>query len=414
MYRKLIMTILIFLFIYSPPVLPTNTLYLVASVCYILIIIFYRKEIITLLKIKSIFLFLTTIFFAWLFGIIIIAFTSKDFAQLNQIISIIILVVPTVSLITFLFYNYRFNVEEVLKIILNAAFIQALISIGMFLFPELRQWFFNSFYENIITDNYLSALYQDRGYGYSQSLLFAMPVTQGFLATVAFLLFIKKSPFYFIYIPFLLFSATINARTGLMVFFIGCIVILVLNISKLRLTSFVKILLFIILLSFLTPLSFSVIGSQSKFMKGWVASAFKETIDFLNGNQTGYYEAANNMLFFPENEKLFTGIGENYYTYTYIGGMRSDIGYVNDLFLGGIFFVILLYGSIIFLMISSIRKREFYLQNLILLMIITTFIVNIKGFAFRQNVFMNLFFLLLFIIVYYGFKSKAEEQRYFI
>ncbi len=144
--------------------------------------------------------------------------------------------------------------------------------------------------------------------------------------------------------------------------------------------------------------SFIYIDSTSDFFGEWVRNGYYETKNMLLGNSTGYYSAAGQMMFFPEGSKLITGSGTHHFTQPY-QGITSDIGYINDLFLGGIFYVTLLYLSILMYFISGIKKNGWISFYLGILMLATMILANIKGFGFRVNEFTNLFILISTVLV---------------
>jgi hypothetical protein len=280
----------------------------------------------------------------------------------------------------------------------------------MFFNPEIKNFILNNYYQSYLINDTMTFWSQYRLNGISQGLMFAMPVVQGFMAVIAFLLYIKRNVIYVLYIPFLLFSAMINARTGLLVFFVGVLIIFILNFKWSKYKMFFKIILFILILVTLASPLMIFISSQSNYVADWIIESVNETILFLQGDNTGYYDAAGSMFFLPEINELFVGTGQTFLEKKYINS-GSDIGYVNDLFLGGIIFVILYYSSFITLLISGRIRGNWMHQTIIFLMVITMFMVNIKGFAFHQNDFVNLFILISVVLLYYKINNETSPNE---
>ena len=134
---------------------------------------------------------------------------------------------------------------------------------------------------------------------------------------------------------------------------------------------------------------------------------FKSIIDyFLYGtlNQPGLNTAANlfsqRFWIIPNklNEIVFgtghTVFGNNFY-------IQSDVGYINDIWLCGIFGMVILYGSFTYLFVKSmyVCKKSIY-KYLIIGMFFSLIIFQIKGRAFMYSVGTAVMLIILICIVY--------------
>ncbi len=121
----------------------------------------------------------------------------------------------------------------------------------------------------------------------------------------------------------------------------------------------------------------------------WIWKGVTETILFFGGNSTGFYEDISQMVIFPQNDELLFGTGSIIF---YNELIRSDIGYINDLFLGGILFIIIYYGNILLYTWKSYSK----FNNKILGLICVLFLLvsNLKGLAFHRGELLRVFLLI--------------------
>ena len=98
-------------------------------------------------------------------------------------------------------------------------------------------------------------------------------------------------------------------------------------------------------------------------------------------------------LFFPEGIGLLFGTGSRVFGNLTQGVVSSDIGFVNDIFMGGIIYIFILYGAYYMLIASSISKK----QNLLkIILVIALLVANWKGELFKNStIIIGLFFILL-------------------
>lgn len=398
MGKEILYTILIFIYIYMPPLFSVEILYILAPLSWALLILRYYKELKNIIFTKQVFLFILGLFISILLLSITNLFTTKQFYNANQILTIILNSLPCAIIITILLIKEKYDIYNFFRLLLNASLIQGIFAMIMFFYPDFKQLILKLFYSSYLDHYSLSYWSQYRINGLARNLMFATPIVQGFLAAIAIWLTVKKSIKFILYAPIILFSAVINARTGLVVFVICLFIILISNTRINKILPNIKIILLIIILLPISRILFYTIESTSPFIAEWIKGAIMETESLIKGEKLGYYEAASEMVFFPSIYEFFVGTGRHYFGSKYIN-LTTDIGYVNDLFLGGIFFAIILYSSFFYLFISTWRKNNQINFTLIILMIVTMLLANIKGFAFRQNEFVNLFIIISLVLI---------------
>lgn len=402
--KYFLLYIFIFLFIYNPPLFSVGMYHILAFISYMLVLIKYRSEAIHLFKTARIIIFVVGVLLSLLFVSITLIFTTRDFNTIKGVLLLIIETIPCVLFIMILFNKYNYNLTSIFKIILNVSLAQSLISLGTFIIPALRNIILNKFYfEQYVVGPYAN-LTINRIYGLSEGLTYSMPVVQGFMACVAFVFALKISLRYLFYIPALLISAAINARTGLIVFAIGLSIIILINAKWKERYNYIKLIGSLFLLLQIIPIMLGFIELGSEVTSDWIKIAYNETISLLQGNKEGYYSDVNTMFFLPEMNEILYGSGKEFFGGRY--NRASDIGYVNDLFLGGIIYSLILYASFILYSLSGRIKNSWEHETIIWIIIGILLAVNIKGSAFRANNFTNLFILLSVALNYNKYKKK--------
>src|SRR5699024_10427956 len=147
------------------------------------------------------------------------------------------------------------------------------------------------------------------------------------------------------------FAAIINARTSLIIFMIGILSFLLFQNKK----YWTRILLFmtISLLVVLPVLNGPIVLNTSNQTFVWVINGFNEIVNFISGNSvdSGYfaYITERNVYELPKGLGLLFGTGNRTMGGANYLGVSSDVGYINDIWLGGILFSLIIYGLFVFI-----------------------------------------------------------------
>lgn len=392
------LVLFIFLYLYTPPLFSFNILHILSIISYFVILKRYRKEFITFLNTKQVRLFLLFYFFAILSLFCTILFTTKDFIKLYGYVIIPFEVLPTAFYICCVFFYKKEKKDSLFNLIIMASLIQSFLAIITFLNDDFKNLLFTNFYKDLV-DSYIltgrKSILGFRMYGFSVGFLLQMPVVQGLIASLCFYFAINKSFKYIIPIPFLLFSAIINARTSFIIFLINLFIILIFYFKGLNIKKFVTITLIVIFTIFAVFATLSFLENTDNELYNWFLMGINEVEHFLRGEKIGTFAVLNNMWHIP-NKNIFIGNG-----YDIFGGgyYSSDIGFINILFLGGISFSFFLYSSYVLFLFFSLKKNNLYLC----ILVISIFLCNIKGNVFIQSPITN--FLFLFVISNY-FEDK--------
>lgn len=288
--------------------------------------------------------------------------------------------------------------DGMVKFLLNLALIQGIICIFMIIIPELKNVALSLYYLGGEENIFISRM---RIYGISGDYTFFTPIYHGLLATIAAMYAVLKSNKFLIYIPFILTAIILNGRFGLGVFIIGTTFgyfwLFIKGKQQVRIINytvsfFILLGIVVFLLKIINPYTYD-----------WILSGIESTINFiLYGElQDNYKYLAGSHAYLPEGISLF--FGEGHRVFGEHGSSRgyspSDIGYVNDIFMGGIVYIFILYGSIILFVLSrscqNIKNQADYyiLKILPIIFIITLLLSNYKGETMRGG-------LILFAVIF--------------
>ena len=406
--RKLFLYFFIFVFIYQPVIYGIDNFIIYAFFLCIYIFIYIlskNKSFFKLFNKKVIVLYTLTIITSAIYFTCrtIIAGTSiTDFSSIRIVHGLM----PIVYLTSALIINYEMNQlklesKDKFKMILNVAIFQGLIALAMFIFPRLKVMVLNIYESAGGKDIYFVTDY--RIYGICNGdYTYALQIIHGILATMAivFAYYYKEKKYYFF--SMIILSVTfLNGRFGILIFIIEIIFfILTVLFSNKKNT---RIFGTIIMILFIFAIMYYII---SNFMPN-VVVIFKHAInDVFNYNEgqtdteTGrlveMHILPKNILF-GEGYRIFGKSGEKY------GEFRSsDVGYTNDLFMGGLIYSFLLYNSILILIKEILRQNEknSFQNKYIKIFILGIILANIKGEIFRSVTIQTFMILILTLLLF--------------
>ncbi len=205
-----------------------------------------------------------------------------------------------------------------------------------------------------------------------------------------------------------MFSAIINARTAVIVAVIGLGVFLLR--SKYPLTSKLLILVGLpIIVLAAVKWGLPWLDNNSHVTYKWIINGFNEINAFINGESMEHsyfnYVSDANRLTLPEGSGLIFGKG-----YQLLGNknvnISSDIGYVNDIWLGGIVYCAITYTIFLRYMISIIKSKNTNINFVGYYLLATFWILNIKGPIYKMN---GLTALLVVLFVFVSDPKKQHE-----
>ncbi|MGL5049541.1 MAG: hypothetical protein ACRC6E_02755 [Fusobacteriaceae bacterium] len=271
--------------------------------------------------------------------------------------------------------------KKLIILCIKVSFFQSIIGLFAFIFPSVQMFIIkNSLfikmtdYQKKIT---LEELAPKRLYGLSNGLTYSMPIFQGVISSIVlYYSEIKKK--YLLYFVLIFFTGVINARIGGIVFLVSFIIVIIKNSNRVRLIKKIKIIFRIILMIILILLIFSKGEKNSTFI--WINDSIEEVVKLLKGEKVGTFKVlfGKNFLKIPSGIDFYFGTGE-----TVFGKENgSDIGYVNDMWFGGIFYTVIIWLFFIHNFISlyfSKIKSDLSLKIMATIFFIVSIISHIKG-----------------------------------
>lgn len=344
MTRKIMSTILIFLLFYTPPIMGHRSLRILifVSLAYILINFKYVARFIS----NTRFLLQYAIWGAIIIYILIVGHASGNGANyLAGQVYWLISVVPTCIVVACLIQKEGLGIKGVLDCSLIAGFAQSIIAIIAFLSPSIKKLLISSMIQgHVFKEQTYTYELLYRLFGYSGGLTFGMPALQSFLAMLALFLTVNYKPKYFFYVPFLAFSAIINARTSFVVMII-CGVIIIFQRSNDNLKKAFRILVLVVLAIIVLVVSLPVLENIAPDTFNWISRGINELFLASRGNlDQGYfsYLTNSNKWIFPDGIGAIFGygirvMGNNKYN------SATDVGFVNDMWFGGLIYLVIAY-----------------------------------------------------------------------
>lgn len=423
-FKKIFLALYIFVIIYQPNLsylLKINSfvMYGLFTLVYLLRYICTKKRFFFKQYIKKeIFIFIVLTFFSSIYYIIRSAIAMKNFFDISEL-RIIQSFMPIMYLTSGLIVNYElnelhYNFSNKIKFILNIGLFQSFIVLSMYIFPILKE-IANSIYCSTGTScNYFIITYRIYGicngdYTYGFQLLHALLA----ITSVAYAYF-ENNKKYYIYSMLLLVPAISNGRFSIIVFVVS--LFLFFTLVMLKKQSFLKNLKFFMTIFLLFSVGITVVINYFPNVISIVNHAISDFNNYQEGISNTESSIFSEMFFFPSFTNMIFGMGYRVYgglSYKYEFYKLSDIGFVNDIFMGGIVYIMLIYNSYLILLSSVIKKHENYSLENILSKEILIFIIlaNIKGEFFRNIILQASVMLFIAILCNYKGVKKNEKSK---
>ncbi|MBW4803861.1 hypothetical protein [Loigolactobacillus coryniformis] len=397
--------ILTFICIYQPGVnnsaLLYYSFYITVSVIMFLVLLFKKgKDFTAIIFNKQYVLLFIGIFLASLY-FAMRALLGYQETRIFQNLLIIYQIIVVSMVIYILHESFDFKLVATFRFILNIGLIQAFFGGIMLVLPSLRQLALNLYYAGGPKNTFISGM---RIYGISSDYTFFTPIFHGILGIMALNLAIKFSLKYLFYIPPFLLIILLNGRTGLIVFLFGSMVSLLVYMVR-DIHYFVRSVALIIVSIIGFSLVIVIIQTWAPLTFQWLQGGLRDGMNFLNGNETGNFAALTNSLIFPKGIYFIFGMGFRLYggNALHLGYLSSDIGYVNDIFMGGIVYAAILYFVIFRFIFKNMALKGsniyFFERALNYSCIATLIIGNFKGEVMRSGLILLTTAMIKFIFI---------------
>lgn len=332
------------------------------------------------------------------------AMLSGNDPRVFQNVIIILNVISLVLWLEVLRKYFHFTKNDVLTWMLWMVVVQCFFALIMLASSGIRATILAKTATNIIDNQFV---YGERLYGISSDYTFFTPIYHSIMGLISVYMGMNFQKKYYMFLPFCVFIIVLNGRTGLITLALGFILILM----KRMVTSFVG--LFQVAIIVLVSVGFIFLGLE--FLQSiqpdtytWIVTGFEDTLALIfEGSKQGNYEQlTGSFLMFPSGLVYWIfGYGVRVYAgnKSNIWFGTSDIGYINDLFMGGITYMFILYSTIVSYLMSCNRKSGTIARSsmLFLAFLLVLVIANYKGEASRSG-------MVLTAIIFMGYLFSTE------
>lgn len=380
-------SILLFIAIFYPPFFnQINMMHIAGGIAWIYLLV-KRKQIKKVILVKRVlFVYASLILFS-LYILLQLKRFSNPLSSLSSYLFWMVDILPVGFATAYYLNSKNMTFRDLTITIIIAGLIESITSVAALLFPEVRQFFVSRLIAYGFPEN---MIFEGRTFGFGMNLTSSASYALAIIAVVIlyFAFFEKRS--YIWWFPLPAVAALANTRTTIVVLLIGLVLLLVHSIRyrKLSWKQMVWIVAGTTLIAVLLLFGLRIV-SNDLYIR--TTNGFIEIVEFITGsyknNPQNYFNFVEKSGFFelPSGIELVFGTG----AITNFGqnsNVASDIGYVNDIWKGGIVYLVLFYCFIIYLVIQlrGVKKSELqsFLSNLFLLSLI---VLNIKANAFSVN-----------------------------
>lgn len=348
---------------------------------------------------------------------------SNWLGSTNQLLVLTFIEFLNINIIIRHLKEHKCSLENILNLIVDAGTFQGILSLLSFLIPSLRMMllkFAGDIYSN-------SWVLERRGYGFSATLLDGFGFGMGLIAGIVIIRFnfnsAKSIILQLIQLFLIVFSISINSRTGLIIVLMALIIKFTISKSLRAILIRVPIVVIVFYISIyaLIPLVNAGMGSSNVNIN-WIASDFggliKAVIPTADINTTFIQaQATNNPYFdlvtniqFPNNFfQLLFGKGWQIYEKNQLG-YRSDNGYINMVWMIGFIGMLLYYLYNFYMSVKVLVKSNNIYSKLLLFNFVSLLIYSIKGRPIGYSPGIVVFYMILFSTTYYISYEKHKDE----
>lgn len=243
-----------------------------------------------------------------------------------------------------------------------------------------------------------------RFYGLAINLSSGYGYVQGLLASLSLLLLDRRHLRYAVYFITLTLSVLVNARTGIFPIVITVIYLIGKSIVKFKIGQFIKVLIGSFAAIYLVVLIINLLPNVKEFIDDFFDQLFMmflaEDSNLGNSAYVDRFKLPGTIggLIFGEGYSLY-GLDNKW--------EASDIGFVNQIFTGGLVFAgsLLLYEIIVYMKIMK-RSKEYVFSTIFFLSML---VFNYKGMNFYAGgAYIKLYMLYYFVLVHNQISVKNK------
>ena len=404
---SLIFISFLFLLIYTPPIINHNILHIIGPLTWIYILA-NHKSMNYHMNFRRFLTVCVQFLIASIYCLCMAVLNDNSLYAAINFFYCVLYTIPAGFVAAHYIKKKDYTICDLFNVLLIAGTIQGILALTAFIFKP-----FQDFYINRLLEYGFESVYESmsdiRVYGFAIGLTFSVPIVQAILAVIALYLSSSVSWKYCFFIPLLIFSAGINSRTSLIVVLLGIILLLFTLSRKSKNTA--KSLFIISILIIPLYLEFFYVKQNNVETFNWIIKGYDEIIEFFKGEHasSGYFSYLSSPDFYPLPEvwHMIFGTGTRIMTPNQYN-VLSDIGYISDIWLGGIVFSVFLY-YIFGKMLADVYRAQHSSTNIFtaIFFMIVLLLANFKGYIFYMNNITTLFFI---IFSFYVLSRKSASM----
>lgn len=415
--KKMWLSFFLFLFLFAPPVIPNiNLMYFTGVYSISALLLSYKEYMIEVTRDKNLKRFNMLLLFVLAYYLIIMSLSimnrtkiesSNYFVVIYRFVSTIFIIEPTCIYVCCVGRKHRLGISDIIECLIYSAMIEFGFCLVCLLFPNAKAALTSIMIEN--TGYYINIqtwTINSRFYGFAASMTDYFGLVVGIITSVCFLYAVIYKMKYMIYIPFFLIMIVLNSTTGLVIFAVS---IFIFGINKV-ISGLISKKDIIIILTVVIFIPFLIVALKEFAPVGY-QKIFDNFYEIFNPSKVKASNTSIRELFstrFWQLPNSFTGIlfgtGHSILNTKYF--IRSDVGYINDMWSFGIFGTIIMY--IAYLKFFWQCKKNKFTKLLVFILITDMLIFNIKGVSIGCNSGNSVTILLMFLI-YFGALMTPED-----
>jgi len=388
------MILFMYMLIYNPPILaPLFTfnsawLVMIPSTAYLLL---NRKELKTSVNLRAVVWTEITLGVVFAYLLVLSKLNDNPFSQHGFFVYWMAADIPFALACRIALQKRGLGVSELLDHIIWTGLLMAATVIAAFLIPAVKEFFAEKTIAYGVSKMITVKLSAYRNFGFAANLTSTAAYVQAVIACIALWRGVRGKSSWLIAFPVLAFSANINARVSVYLIAAGMAAI---GIAMLFTKDWKRFLTYVgVALGFAAIAYFGlgIVRFVNPMTHEWLTRGLEQVSTFVAGEEAaysdGYFGELAWMLspdHFPKGVKLVFGAGTEI-----IGGVveekygtASDVGFMNDLWRGGLVYCAVMYGMYLLALWRIMHSKVIRRETGIFLAVLWLFvfgIVNFKG-----------------------------------
>ena len=401
----------VFVLMYHPSLFGMNVLHLLGIVAWVTVLL-RPAQVVKAVEIRALLRVFAHVGVLFLYLFLVTLWNLSDGAPLLTLAFWLTSVLPVCVLLTMHFKSHSYAEHHVFTLLLIGGTLQGLTALAAFLNEPIQKVFLSTL-GGVEHFELLVGIMGYRVFGYAADLTFTTSILQGLLAALSVRLAVFHGKRFLVYTPLLVFSAAINARIGLITFLIG-LMLLALPLYLQNVRILIRLMVSLMLLIAAMLLIVPIVARHTPDTYAWIQKGFEEIAIAWTFGQEGNHRFSYFNYFTSPTRWTLPGGTRNFFgagTWVLGGskyGVASDIGYINDVWVGGIVYATGLYllfaNMIIGLSRRGVGRR--HIGFLKMFFAVVFLMANIKGPVFVTNSLTSAFFL---IYVFYALGKQGAR-----